>query len=59
MKIETEAMALKKDLQLVVAKLSSSLNNITRLNSEHAKVVESYEILQRHLTYNGLLTRIK
>ena len=59
MKIETEAMALKKDLQLVVAKLSSSLNNITRLNSEHAKVVESYEILQRHLTYNGLLTRVK
>ena len=59
MKIEAEAKALKEDLQLVVAKLSSSLNNITRLNSEHAKVVESYEILQRHLTYNGLLTRIK
>ena len=59
MKIETEAKALKEDLQLVVTKLSSSLNNITRLNSEHAKVVESYEILQRHLTYNGLLTRVK
>ena len=59
MKIETEAKALKEDLQLVVKKLSSSLNNITRLNSEHAKVVESYEILQRHLTYNGLLTRVK
>ncbi len=57
--IETEAKALKEDLQLVVKKLSSSLNNITRLNSEHAKVVESYEILQRHLTYNGLLTRVK
>ena len=59
MKIEAEAKALKEDLQLVVKKLSSSLNNITRLNSEHAKVVESYEILQRHLTYNGLLTRVK
>lgn len=59
MKIEAEAKALKEDLQLVVTKLSSSLNNITRLNSEHAKVVESYEILQRHLTYNGLLTRVK
>ena len=57
--IEAEAKALKEDLQLVVTKLSSSLNNITRLNSEHAKVVESYEILQRHLTYNGLLTRFK
>ena len=57
--IEDEAKALKEDLQLVVKKLSSSLNNITRLNSEHAKVVESYEILQRHLTYNGLLTRVK
>ena len=57
--IEAEAKALKEDLQLVVKKLSSSLNNITRLNSEHAKVVESYEILQRHLTYNGLLTRVK
>ena len=59
MKIEAEAKALKEDLQLVVTRLSSSLNNITRLNSEHAKVVESYEILQRHLTYNGLLTRVK
>ena len=57
--IEAEAKALKEDLQLVVKKLSSSLNNITRLNSEHAKVVESYEILQRHLTYNGLLPRVK
>ena len=57
--IEAETKALKEDLQLVVKKLSSSLNNITRLNSEHAKVVESYEILQRHLTYNGLLTRVK
>ena len=57
--IEAEAKSLKEDLQLVVKKLSSSLNNITRLNSEHAKVVESYEILQRHLTYNGLLTRVK
>ena len=57
--IEAEAKALKEDLQLVVKKLSSSLNNITRLNSEHAKVVESYEILQKHLTYNGLLTRVK
>ena len=57
--IEAEAKAVKEDLQLVVKKLSSSLNNITRLNSEHAKVVESYEILQRHLTYNGLLTRVK
>ena len=57
--IEAEAKELKEDLQLVVKKLSSSLNNITRLNSEHAKVVESYEILQRHLTYNGLLTRVK
>ena len=57
--IEAEAKALKEDLQLVVKKLSSSLNNITRLNSEHAKVVESYEILQRHLTYNRLLTRVK
>jgi len=57
--IEAEAKALREDLQLVVTKLSSSLNNITRLNSEHAKVVESYEILQRHLTYNGLLTRVK
>ena len=57
--IEAEAKALKEDLQLVVKKLSSSLNNITRLNSEHAKGVESYEILQRHLTYNGLLTRVK
>ena len=57
--IEAEAKALKEDLQLVVKKLSSSLNNITRLNSEHAKVVESYEILQKHLTYNGVLTRVK
>ena len=57
--IETEAKALKKDLQLVVTKLASSLSNNTKLNSEHAKVVESYEILQRHLTYNGLLTRVK
>ena len=57
--IETEAKALKEDLQLVVTKLASSLSNNTRLSSEHAKVVESYEILQRHLTYNGLLTRVK
>ena len=57
--IEAEAKALKEDIKLVVTKLASSLNNVTRLNSEHAKVVESYEILQRHLTYNGLLTRVK
>ena len=57
--IEAEAKALKEDIKLVVTKLASSLNNVTRLNSEQAKVVESYEILQRHLTYNGLLTRVK
>ena len=57
--IEAEAKALKEDLKLVVTKLASSLSNDTRLNSEHAKVVESYEILQKHLTYNGLLTRVK
>ena len=57
--IEAEAKALKEDLKLVVTKLASSLNDITRLNGEHAKVVESYEILQKHLTYNGLLTRLK
>tara|TARA_R100001443_G_scaffold50175_1_gene62433 strand:- start:396 stop:578 length:183 start_codon:yes stop_codon:yes gene_type:complete len=57
--IEAEAKALKEDIKLVVTKLASSLSNNTRLNSEHAKVVESYEILQRHLTYNGLLTRVK
>ena len=57
--IEAEAKALKEDIKLVVTKLASSLNNVTRLNSEHAKVVESYEILQKHLTYNGLLTRVK
>ena len=59
MKIETEAMALKKDLQLVVTKLTSSLANKTKVDKEQAKVVESYEILQRHLTYNGVLTRVK
>ena len=57
--IEAEAKALKEDLKLVVTKLASSLSNKTKLNSEHAKVVESYEILQKHLTYNGLLTRVK
>ena len=57
--IEAEAKALKEDIKLVVTKLASSLNDITKLDSEHAKVVESYEILQRHLTYNGLLTRLK
>tara|TARA_R100000353_G_scaffold38561_1_gene30629 strand:- start:561 stop:743 length:183 start_codon:yes stop_codon:yes gene_type:complete len=57
--IEAEAKALKEDLKLVVTKLASSLSNNTKLNSEHAKVVESYEILQKHLTYNGLLTRVK
>ena len=57
--IEAEAKALIEDLKLVVTKLASSLSNNTRLNSEHAKVVESYEILQKHLTYNGLLTRDK
>ena len=57
--LEAEGKALKEDLKLVVTKLASSLSNNTRLNSEHAKVVESYEILQRHLTYNGLLTRVK
>ena len=57
--IEAEAKALKEDLKLVVTKLASSLSNNTRLNSEHAKVVESYEILQKHLTYNGVLTRDK
>ena len=56
---EAEAKALKEDLKLVVTKLASSLSNNTKLNSEHAKVVESYEILQKHLTYNGLLTRVK
>ena len=57
--IEAEAKALKEDLKQVVTKLASSLNDITKLDSEHAKVVESYEILQRNLTYNGLLTRLK
>ena len=57
--IEAEAKALKEDIKLEVTKLASSLSNNTRLNSEHAKVVESYEILQKHLTYNGLLTRVK
>ena len=57
--IEAEAKALKEDIKLVVTKLASSLNDITKLDSEHAKVVESYEILQSHLTYNGLLTRLK
>ena len=56
---EAELKALKDDLKLVAIKLASSLSNNTKLNSEHAKVVESYEILQRHLTYNGLLTRVK
>jgi len=55
----TEAEALKKDLRLVVTKLASSLSNKTKLDREQAKVVESYEILQRHLTYNGLLTRVE
>ena len=57
--IEAEAKALKEDLKLVVTKLASSLSNNTKLSGEHAKVVESYEILQKHLTYNGLLTRLK
>jgi hypothetical protein len=57
--IETEAKALKKDLQLVVTKLTSSLANKTKVDKEQVKIVESYEILQRHLTYNGLLTRVK
>ena len=57
--IEAEAKALKEDLKLVVTKLASSLSNNTKLSGEHAKVVESYEILQKHLTYNGLLTRVK
>ena len=56
---EAEAKALKEDLKLVVTKLASSLSNNTKLSGEHAKVVESYEILQKHLTYNGLLTRLK
>jgi len=43
----------------VVIKLASSLANKTKVDKEHAKIVESYEILQKHLTYNGLLTRIK
>ena len=57
--IEAEAKALKKDLQLVVTKLTSSLANKTKVDKEQVKIVESYEILQRHLTYNGLLTRVK
>ena len=57
--IEAEAKALKEDLKLVVTKLASSLSYNTKLSGEHAKVVESYEILQKHLTYNGLLTRLK
>ena len=57
--IEAEAKALKEDLKLVVTKLASSLSNNTKLSGEHAKVVESYEILQKHLTYNGLFTRLK
>mgnify|MGYP003118561590 CR=1 FL=1 len=57
--IEAEAKALKEDIKLVVTKLTSSLANKTKVDKEHAKIVESYEILQKHLTYNGLLTRVK
>tara|TARA_Y100001972_G_C7401662_1_gene208842 strand:- start:275 stop:457 length:183 start_codon:yes stop_codon:yes gene_type:complete len=57
--IEAEAKALKEDIKLVVTKLTSSLANKTKVDKEHVKIVESYEILQRHLTYNGLLTRVK
>ena len=57
--IEAEAKALKEDIKLVVTKLTSSLANKTKVDKEHVKIVESYEILQRHLTYNGLLTREK
>jgi len=56
---EAEAKALKDDLKDVVTKLASSLSNKTKVDKEHAKIVESYEILQKHLTYNGLLTRVK
>ena len=56
---EAELKALKDDLKLVAIKLASSLANKTKVDKEQAKVVESYEILQRHLTYNGLLTRVK
>jgi hypothetical protein len=56
---EAELKALKDDLKLVAIKLASSLANRTKVDKEQAKVVESYEILQRHLTYNGLLTRVK
>ena len=56
---EAELKALKDDLKLVAIKLASSLANKTKVDKEHVKIVESYEILQRHLTYNGLLTRVK
>jgi hypothetical protein len=56
---EAELKALKDDLKLVAIKLASSLANKTKVDKEQAKVVESYEILQRHLTYNGALTRVK
>ena len=56
---EAELKALKDDLKLVAIKLASSLANKTKVDKEQAKVVESYEILQRHLTYNGVLTRVK
>ena len=56
---EAELKALKDDLKLVAIKLASSLANKTKVDKEQAKVVESYEILQRHLNYNGALTRVK
>jgi|TARA_Y100000004_G_C8587073_1_gene274833 hypothetical protein len=56
---EAELKALKDDLKLVAIKLASSLANRTKVDKEQAKVVESYEILQRHLNYNGALTRVK
>ena len=57
---ENDLRALKKDLIKIREILMNSLSkSSTKLRQDQIGLVDSYDILNRHLIYNGVLTRLK
>ena len=57
---KAELLALKQDLIKVRELIMNSLSkSSTKLRQDQIGLVDSYDILNRHLIYNGVLTRLK
>ena len=57
---KAELLALKQDLIKVRELIMNSLSkSSTKLRQDQIGLVDSYDILNRHLIYNGVLTSIK